>query len=296
MNYLKYLTLATLADQDTKIGLYVLHTGHNLIHPDEVYPFPEHPSHYQFQWENGRILDEFQINYIINGKGIFESTSAGVKNVPSGSIIFLYPNEWHRYKPDKSTGWNEYWIGFKGPFAEHLLKNGIINKRDPVFNTGHNEKLLHLYQEVIETAKSEQPGYQIIIAGMIIQIIGIATSLVKEKNFEGKNIESLIKKAKLLLIDDPNHPISPKEVANKLDVGYSWFRKMFKKYTGIAPGQYQMQQRIFKAKEMLLNQYKPIKEIAFDLGFESNFHFTKIFKEKTGDSPGKYRKKAMGRY
>ena len=292
MNYLKYLTLS---EQDTKIGLYVLHTGHNLIHPDEVYPFPEHPSHYQFQWENGRILDEFQINYIINGQGIFESNSAGTINVESGSIIFLFPGEWHRYKPDIRTGWNEYWVGYKGPFAEHLLKNGIITKQNPVLYTGHHEKLFKLYQEVIETTKAEQPGYQVIIAGMIIQIIGMALSVVKEKKFEGKNIESIIKKAKLMLIDDLNTPASPLEVAEKMGVGYSWFRKMFKKYTGIAPGQYQMQQRIFKAREMLLNQHEQIKEIAFDLGFESNFHFTKIFKEKTGESPGKYRKKALGK-
>lgn len=291
MNFLKYLTLN---DEDTKVGLNVLHTGHNLIHPDELYPFPKHPTNYQFQWENGRILDEFQINYIINGGGIFESASAGKKKIEPGSIIVLFPNEWHRYKPHKKTGWNEYWIGFKGSIADQLLNNKIIMPTNPVFYIGPNEKIYQCYAQVIENAKKEQPGYQILMAGYVLQIIGLTNMLLRQKDFEGKDIEEVIKKAKILLIEEIEKPISPQEVAQKLDLGYSWFRKMFKKYTGLAPGKYQMQQRIFKAKEMLSYSNKPIKEIAYDLGFESNFHFTKIFKDKTGINPGEYRRKVIG--
>ncbi|MGK7393459.1 MAG: AraC family transcriptional regulator [Candidatus Cyclobacteriaceae bacterium M3_2C_046] len=293
MNYLKYLTLA---EEDHKLGLNILHTGKNLIQPNQEYPFPEHPVHYQFQWNNGRILDEYQINFIVNGQGIFESASAGKQSIQSGSIVFLFPNEWHRYKPDPNTGWNEYWIGFKGIYADHLLKNQIIDHKIPVVYVSHNEKIFRLYQEMIETAKAEPPGYQIIMAGILIQIIGMANRLYKEKDFEGKNTETLLQQSRLLLMENPSQPVSPQQVAKKLNIGYSWFRKMFKKYTGLAPGQYQMQQRIYKAKEMLMNRKKTIKEIAMDLGFESNFHFSKTFKSKTGYSPGKYRKKIMGNH
>jgi AraC-like DNA-binding protein len=97
-----------------------------------------------------------------------------------------------------------------------------------------------------------------------------------------------------MLIEEQHVPISPVEVARKLNVGYSWFRKVFKEYTGMAPGKYQLQQRIYKARELLMDPDKSISGISSELGFESNFHFTKTFKEKTGFTPGKFRRKALG--
>jgi hypothetical protein len=46
-----------------------------------------------------------------------------------------------------------------------------------------------------------------------------------------KEVDELINKSKLMLIEEQHVPISPFEVANRLNVGYSWFRKVFKEYT-----------------------------------------------------------------
>lgn len=81
------------------------------------------------------------------------------------------------------------------------------------------------------------------------------------------------------------------QIANELQVSYAWFRKMFKLYTGIAPQQYFIQLKIEKAKMLLGDPSKSIKEIAYDLKFESSFYFSKLFKEKAGLSPDQYKKK-----
>jgi AraC-like DNA-binding protein len=75
-------------------------------------------------------------------------------------------------------------------------------------------------------------------------------------------------------------------------VGYSWFRKIFKNYTGMAPGQYLIQLKIEKSKELLCDTSKSIKEIAYELKFDNNFYFSKQFKEKTGLTPAQFRKKS----
>ncbi|MEJ7684533.1 MAG: helix-turn-helix transcriptional regulator [Segetibacter sp.] len=64
---------------------------------------------------------------------------------------------------------------------------------------------------------------------------------------------------------------------------------MFKSYTGIALGQYLIQLKIEKAKILLSNPSKTIKEIAYDLHFDSCFYFSRLFKEKTGFSPDTFR-------
>lgn len=294
MNLLKYLTLN---EEDKNIGINILNTGHNIIDPKSEYPYPAHPSAYKFQWERGRILNEFQINYIIDGEGEFESRSAGYQTISSGNIILLFPSEWHRYRPSQQTGWNEYWIGYEGTFIEELMLKGWININAPVMNVGHSEELLSLYQKMIMYAGEERPGSQMVMAGLLIQIVGLSHQLVKIKALNGKpNLDQLIKKAKMLLMENHREPLSPEEVAQKLDIGYSRFRKAFKEYTGMAPGQYQMQQRIIKAKEMLLYDQHDIKDIALEVGFDSNVHFTRIFKEKTGTTPGKFRRKSLGKF
>ena len=79
--------------------------------------------------------------------------------------------------------------------------------------------------------------------------------------------------------------ISFTQYAEDNHIGYSYFRKMFKIYTGIAPAQYQLDLKIRRAREMLLISDKSIKEIAYELGFNSIHYFSRIFKKKTGVSP-----------
>jgi transcriptional regulator GlxA family with amidase domain len=87
-----------------------------------------------------------------------------------------------------------------------------------------------------------------------------------------------------------NSNVNIEELAGDLNVGYSYFRQMFRKYTGISPTQYHLSLRIQKAKDLLVSTNQSFKEIAIDLGFESYFYFSRIFKDKTGQSPLEFRK------
>jgi AraC-like DNA-binding protein len=67
---------------------------------------------------------------------------------------------------------------------------------------------------------------------------------------------------------------------------------MFKKYTGVPPVQYHMDLKVLRAKEMLLYSEKSIKEISYELGFQSIYYFSRVFKNKLGFSPSEFRKSA----
>ena len=93
--YFKYLTTS---EEDINWGLYLKVAGYARIKADTHYPTKEHPSEYYFEWKNGRVLHEFQLNYITEGTGIFEN-SAGKFQVKPGSLLVIFPDEWHRYRP-----------------------------------------------------------------------------------------------------------------------------------------------------------------------------------------------------
>lgn len=288
VNYYKYLPLS---EEDEKWGLNVLNTGCTRIDAGSPYPYATHPAHHYFNWEKGRVLHEFQVIYITKGAGSFESKGGGKQAISAGSILLLFPEERHRYKPDKKTGWDEYWVGFNGPIAQNLLHKKFFTPANPVIPVGYHEQLLHLFQEIIEKTKEEKAGYQPLIAGTVLHLLGMIYSLSQQDKFSGQDVAAIVDKARLLFRSNIEQNISPVDVANELQISYSRFRKIFKEYTGLAPGQFQIQLKIHKAKELLANTSKSVKEIAFELNFESNFYFSKLFKEKTGITPIQFRNK-----
>lgn len=285
-SFVKYLA-AGLPDKEW--GLYLTVAGYAQIPPSEVYPPRVHPSGYFFTWEKGRVLQEYQINYITEGSGTFETNEGQFPVVP-GSILILRPGVWHRYRPDPETGWNEHYLGFSGDFCSHLFNEGFFQSSRPVVYVGFQESLLGLFFEILQLIKDEKTGYQQVSAATTILMLSKILSVVRNQEFAGKSIERKIRKACLYFRENVNASINIEQLAGELNVGYSYFRQMFRKYTGISPTQYHLSLRIQKAKDLLVSTDQSFKQIALNLGFESYFYFSRIFKDKTGKSPMEFRK------
>ena len=84
--------------------------------------------------------------------------------------------------------------------------------------------------------------------------------------------------------------LSPKTIAARLGVRYSLFRREFKRYSGISPGQYQQQLKLARAKELLSSSNLSMAEIAFELNFECVGQFSTFFRKKEGVTPSEFRR------
>lgn len=288
--YHKYLPISP---EDKGWGLYTLNVGYGKINDYSKYPSDDHPTSYYFNWKNGRVLSEYQLIYITQGEGRFESESAGEMTVKEGTIIILFPDEWHRYKPKENKGWNEHWVGFNGPIADRLLRNNFFQPQMPIIHIGLREQLIVLFNDIAERTKTELTGYQPLISGEILHLLGYIHAITKESKWGDRNDDTplLIDQARIIFRENIETSITAEQVAEQLGVSYSLFRKIFKKYTGISPGQYLIQLKMEKAKLLLTFPNKLVKEVAYELGFDSCFYFSKFFKEKTGLSPVDYREK-----
>lgn len=286
-NQVKYLTTS---EEDNRWGLYLNVAGSVNISPADYYPSLNHPSEYFFNWKEGRILKEFQINYITEGEGILENNN-GTFPLKTGSVFITFPGVWHRYKPLIKTGWTENYIGFDGVMARKLIALPQFNPENPVFNFGIKEELIDTYLKIFDLVEKEQPGFQQITSGMIIKLLGYIISFEKQKGFSGKRIAQVIETIRFTMRQNIEKELDLKAMAQKHHVSYSYFRKMFKKYTGVSPGQYHLQLRIKRAKELLISTNKSIKEISYELGFQSIFYFSNMFKKKEGTTPSHFRNK-----
>lgn len=286
----KYITISP---SDLFWGMHITSVGHQSIGENEPYPPQDHPTRYLFNTQNGRILSEYQLLYIAKGKGIFNSRSSGIWQVKEGDMFLLFPGEWHTYMPETSTGWNEYWIGFNGRIMEEWVEGGFFSKETPIFNVGLNEEIISLYKRAMVIADSQEASYQQALAGIASNLVSMAIYLSRNKDFNQANITEQINKVKIMVHENIS-TITPEKLAETIFMSYSKFRKMFKEYTGFAPSQYIQEVKISMAKEILTNTCKPIKEIAFELGYENKDYFFTIFKKVTGMTPINYRRYTQG--
>ena len=83
--------------------------------------------------------------------------------------------------------------------------------------------------------------------------------------------------------------LSMTELAAHYHLSKSYLYKLFKQHTGYTPHQFQMLQRINRAKSLLSGSDDPITDISYRVGFGESAHFSRVFKEMTGVTPGFYR-------
>jgi len=72
----------------------------------------------------------------------------------------------------------------------------------------------------------------------------------------------------------------------------SWFRRLFREQYGIAPMSLRLRLLHERAQRLLLNTKLTIKEISFQLGYNSQNYFSRAFKKAEGMSPVHFRERA----
>ncbi len=291
--HLKYLAVNL---SDLQWGAAVNSVGQQRIAPGMSYPPRNHPSRYIFNVESGRVLHEYQLIYITEGRGKFSSETLGRNRaipVSSGMMFLLFPGEWHSYHPDPQTGWKEYWIGFNGEFVNNLADNKFLSKERPFFRVNIREDIVSLYNEAISVAVTQESGFQQLLAGIVARLLSLAFFYDRNYQYQKSDTANKIGQAKVM-INESYQDITPEEIAAKLCLSYSTFRKTFKEYTGFSPARYINEVRMSKAKELLTNTSLSIKEVAYHVGYNNHDYFFTAFRNMTGRTPADYRSMTQG--
>jgi AraC-like DNA-binding protein len=98
-----------------------------------------------------------------------------------------------------------------------------------------------------------------------------------------------LKRATEYMAANLGEPISLADIAAATGLSRMHFAAQFRVATGLRPHEYLLQRRIERAQELLLGSRMPLVEIALDVGFKTQAHFTTVFARLVGETPNVWR-------
>ena len=266
-------------------GLRVTDVGYTNIRPGEDYPPRHHPDPYMFTWQTGRQLANWQIVFIGRGEGVIETAGAGAIELESGDVFVLFPGEWHRYRPKESTGWTERWCGFSGAYASQVM-GAFFSVESPVVKGVDRTAVRRRLRTV---AKLFMDGRTSSVPSLVAETIGLLTDVAPFAARANGAYFNAIAAVCDELASRFSENIDLEDLSRRHGMSYPLLRRLFKAQTGFSPHAYVMEIRLNRAKALLRNTTRSVKEIAVATGFSSLAYFTATFKNRLGASPRAWR-------
>jgi AraC-like DNA-binding protein len=283
VSFFRYLPYS---QEDEDFGMVCIDAGYCKLPPRAEYPS------YQCVLTE-RNSSEFQIIYIIEGEGAFE-TEDTVYQITPGSAILGFPGVKHLYKPQFDSGWNEYWVGFKGYFFDNMLKKNLLNREKVFFSLGDNSIFVASFQSLFRELSAQEPLYQFKAGAIIINLL--SELLVHDRRQKQPDYyQKIIEKAKCFMEQHLYSDISIPQVAQKIGISASKLNEIFKQYGSMPPHQYFLSMKIQEAKNILSRNDISIKALASSLGFQDEYYFSRLFRKKVGIPPRKWKVELLRR-
>lgn len=107
----------------------------------------------------------------------------------------------------------------------------------------------------------------------------------KKGTEQGLSMEARLDRVSLFIRSHLNIALELSELARFACLSPYHLCRMFKQQFGMGPIRYHTHLRIQEAKRRIERSMGSIKEVAFDLGFDSPFSFSRAFKRETGKAP-----------
>ena len=160
-----------------------------------------------------------------------------------------------------------------------------LNRSDPDIYDNHPT----LVQSI---ARNDQfPYYSVIeTKGILLQLF---SRFLEKAGFNQQIFDKRIVKVVRYIRENINRNINIEELASICYLTKDHFIRLFKKEMQCTPIQYINQKKIEKAQLMLIIGNKSIKDIAYDLSFESISYFYRLFKKLIGMPPNIYKENSL---
>lgn len=150
-----------------------------------------------------------------------------------------------------------------------------------------NELVFSFSDACIQTIESGTT-HEEILDGLYNSLMSFPTHLQEDKQ---KSYHYLVHKAQEYIYAHMHEELHVADIAEALHVSPSYLSRSFSKATGKTLKDFLTEEKIYRARNLLLNSDVEIAAVSRYLGFSSQSHFTKTFREQVGMTPKAFRQK-----
>jgi AraC family transcriptional regulator len=185
----------------------------------------------------------------------------------------------------------------------HVISNtadaaGIDSRRvDIVEHFGSQDPTVyHIARRLLRERQTSGLGGRLyteaLVTELVIHLLREYASPRAREDRNPRGIEySQLRPALEMIHDDLQANPSLSELADAVRLSPHHFSRVFKRVTGLSPHQYVLSQRIQLARQLLTETKLSIAEVAHDVGFYDQSHFTYHFKRLVGVTPSAIRER-----
>ena len=168
------------------------------------------------------------------------------------------------------------------------LQEGIQALKQPSAQKINDyEPFEELFEKMLDTWNNKGPEYEFITGTYIRQLLIWLSQNNKNQN---KNYAISLKVDQLIeyMRQNINRKVTLEELSEIAGLSPFYLSRAFKEITEYPVIGYFNKMKIDKAKELLVEGNKKVKEVAYELGYANEFYFSRIFKRIEGISPSKF--------
>jgi AraC-like DNA-binding protein len=238
---------------------------------------------------------DYVLTYIFRGSSRSRIGPSSIIHFHPGEINLLNPGEWHR--DFASTQEREgLTVGVKNDFFESLQNDIGRGERKavcfpfPKIEVGPD--IRSIWESMRAEVDGDQIGREILLRSMatelMIHLLRRMTSFALQPDvirIDTISARWQVRRAIEFLRDNFREKFDLERIAQAAGLSKYYLERVFKRSTGLQLHTYMMMLRIDRARQLLRYTRKPIADIALDLGFSDQSHFTNSFKRLTGASP-----------
>lgn len=183
------------------------------------------------------------------------------------------------------TGWA---VQFLAPALPRACATRVLREHRELDDIGDLEAVARLLVDEIATPSRHGIYAQSLAGSLVAALLDIGETEGEPGN--ARLTAAQMRKVTARFEAGGGRRMSIAQMAAAVNLSESWFSQVFKNTTGMTPHQWQLNQRIAQAREMLSETSLSVTDIADRLGFSDQAHLTKSFRQLVGETPAAWRR------
>lgn len=246
----------------------------------------------KYKFKTTRILKHHEIGLIIGSKGNIIIENKKYK-ISEGMLFYISPNVPYLIELDSEE--NAYFMTVHFSYANVIFNDSIWNIKNetemlplhPVQELKDYGYIGEIFKKLVNNWYEKLPNYEFITKKFLEQLIFEVSESIKERR-HNYSTDLKIEKVIKYMNQNVDKKITIAELSQLVRLSPTYLSEAFRDATGYSIIKFFNKMKIDKAKELIIEGDKKIKEVARLLGFSDEFYFSRMFKNIEGISPSEF--------